>query len=120
IKAKHYIRYADDFIFLSERRAWLQELLPRVESFLKDKLRLTMHPEKIFLKTLASGIDFLGWVHFPDHRVLRTATKRRMLRRIEESSDEETMQSYLGLLIHGNTRKLRNKITMQNWIKKFL
>ena len=66
---------------------------------------------KVSIKTLASGVDFLGWVHFHDHRVLRTATKNRMFRRIEETDGkEETVQSYLGLLSHGNAHKLQAKI----------
>jgi hypothetical protein len=36
----------------------------------------------VFIKTISSGVDFFGWVHFPDHRVFRCATKRRIMRRI--------------------------------------
>jgi hypothetical protein len=65
---------------------------------------------KIFLKTIASGVDFLGWVNFTDHRVLRTVTKRRMLRRIEAYSTSETIQSYLGLMKYGNTSRLQGEL----------
>src|SRR3989338_9287083 len=34
--------------------------------------------QKIFIKTIASGVDFLGMVNFSDYRVLRTKTKKRM------------------------------------------
>jgi retron-type reverse transcriptase len=102
LKVRHYVRYADDFVFLSDERDRLIELLPQVSDFLSGTLRLTLHPDKIFLRTFASGVDFLGWVHFPDHRVLRTATKRRMMRRLAEHPTDETLQSYLGLLKHGN------------------
>ncbi|MFH1178713.1 MAG: RNA-dependent DNA polymerase, partial [bacterium] len=62
---------------------------------------------------IASGIDFLGWIHFSDHRVLRTTTKKRMFRRIKEvGGKKETIQSYLGLLSHGNTYKLRQKLDL--------
>lgn len=118
LKVRHYIRYADDFVFLSEDKEWLEDLLPQVELFLKDRLHLTMHPDKVFLKTLASGVDFLGWVHFPNHRVLRSATKRRMWRRIGENPREATMQSYLGLLEHGNTNKTREAVLQRYWIEK--
>jgi RNA-directed DNA polymerase len=111
LKAKYYVRYADDFVFLSEDKARLEGILVRVDEFLKEKLQLTLHPDKVFIKTLASGVNFLGWVHFPDHRVLRTATKRRMLRNIAAvSAKPETVQSYLGLLQHGNAKKLQKKI----------
>ena len=42
-------------------------------------------------------------VHFPDHRVLRAVSKRRMFKKLKENYTEEAKQSYLGLLKHGNT-----------------
>lgn len=110
LKARYYIRYADDFVIFSQDRKWLENLIPEIKDFLKEKLKLELHPDKFFIKTLASGVDFLGWVHFPDHRVLRTATRNRMFRRIEQSSKPETINSYLGLLRHGNTGKLRRTL----------
>lgn len=112
LKAKHYVRYADDFVFLSRDKKWLEGLLPRVEIFLKEHLFLTLHPDKVSIATLASGVDFLGWVHFPDHRVLRTATKRRMFKRVDgQREGSPTVQSYLGMLQHGNTEKLHREMT---------
>ncbi|MEK7509157.1 MAG: reverse transcriptase/maturase family protein [Patescibacteria group bacterium] len=107
LKAEYYIRYADDFVFLSHDRATLAVLLPRIHDFLLGRLQLKLHPDKISVRTLAAGIDFLGWVHFPDHRVLRTTTKRRMFARLRGERNDACAQSYLGLLSHGNTRKLR-------------
>jgi len=110
MKVKYYIRYADDFVILSQDKQWLEELLPQMQEFLGAKLFLTIHPNKVYLKTLASGVDFLGWVHFPQHRVLRTSTKRRMFSRIGKRPTEATVQSYIGLLIHGNTYGLQGEV----------
>lgn len=111
LKAKYYVRYADDFVFLSRDKKWLQSLIPQIAEFLEFHLALSLHPDKVSIKSFASGVDFLGWIHFPDHRVLRTAAKRKMLRVIEEKRDrEETIQSYLGLLSHGNGEKLRTRV----------
>jgi retron-type reverse transcriptase len=106
LKARYYIRYADDFVILSESQQGLENLVPKIAQFLIERLRLTLHPDKLFIKTVASGVDFLGWIHFPDHRVLRTASKQRMLRHLKEKSDEATVASYRGLLQHGNAKKL--------------
>lgn len=107
LKAKYYIRYADDFVFLHHDKKYLEDLIPRIAEFLDKRLRLTLHPDKLFIKTLASGIDFLGWVHFPAHRVLRTATKRRMLSRVSNDPENEAVKaSYKGMLSHGNGYKL--------------
>ena len=110
LKAKYYIRYADDFVILSHDRLWLESILPILEGFLLDRLSLRLHSNKISISTMASGVDFLGWVHFPTHRVLRTATKRRMFKRLCEQSSSQAKQSYLGLLSHGNTYHLQQKV----------
>ena len=66
---------------------------------------------ELTINTIASGLDYLGWVHFTCHRVLRTTTKRRMMRRIQKTKGkEETVQSYLGLLRHGNTKGLQAEV----------
>ncbi len=56
--------------------------------------------------------DFVLLSH--NKRVLRTASKWRMFRRLCEQAEQEgkeaTRRSYVGMLKHGNTRKLRQKI----------
>lgn len=105
------IRYADDFVILNEDKYYLLELVSKIGEFLFEELKLELHPKKLFLKTIASGVDFLGWVNFREHRVLRTVTKRRMMRRVQENPKEETVAAYLGMLKHGNGHKLVEKIT---------
>ncbi len=113
LKAKYYIRYADDFVMLAPNRGYLIEQIKPIEYFLHNKLQLTMHPQKVSINTLASGIDFLGWVHFQNHRVLRTTTKRRMIKQVKASPVTATINSYLGLLKHGNTYKLKIEVLKQ-------
>lgn len=111
LRQKYYIRYADDFVIMHHDRGVLMEVLPKVHDFLEDRLKLSLHPKKVFIETVSSGVDFLGWVHFFDHRVLRTATKRRMFQKIKVSQGKpEVVQSYLGLISHGNGKKLKNLI----------
>jgi len=115
LKIKYYIRYADDFVFLNQDKKFLEELIMEVQNFLKEKLKLSLHPDKVSIKTFASGVDFLGWVHFPEHRVLRTTTKKRMLKKLGVNSKKpEIVQSYLGLIGHGNAHKLSARV------KKFM
>jgi retron-type reverse transcriptase len=110
LKMKYYIRYADDFVFFLQDKGELEKIVSAITEFLSEKLKLTLHPKKIFIKTLASGLDFLGWVHFPYHRVLRTTTKIRMFEKLEASQKEETTASYLGMLSWGDGLKLQEKI----------
>jgi RNA-directed DNA polymerase len=112
LKVKYYIRYADDFVFLSSEKELLIGLLPKINEFLKNHLKLELHPKKVFIKSFASGVDFLGWVHFPGHRVLRTVTKRRVIKGVRLNVDNtKTLQSYLGFLKHGNANKLKKQLS---------
>lgn len=118
IKAKYYIRYADDFVILSRDKDWLQGVLPKIDNFLQNRLKLNLHPVKVFIKTFSSGVDYLGLVNFTDHRVLRTVSKRRMFAKIKlakeklnhgfitEDSFNQTLQSYYGILKHCQGYKL--------------
>jgi hypothetical protein len=113
LKAKYYIRYADDFVILHEDKKYLEGLLPQISEFLETQLKLSLHPDKVFIKTIASGVDFLGWVHFPNHRIPRTSTKKRMFRNLRKNQKEESLSSYRGLLSHGDTYELRQKISQK-------
>lgn len=114
LREKYYIRYADDFVVFSDDREYLIKILQILQTFLGNTLNLQLHEDKVFIKTLASGIDFLGWVHFPDHRVLRTSTKRRMIKNMRNNSRFKTMASYQGLLQHGNTNILQKRVGLTN------
>src|SRR3989344_5511998 len=110
LRQRHYLRYADDFVFMHHDKDVLTVILSQAHDFLEEKLKLTLHPDKIFLKTATSGVDFLGCVHFYHHRALRTTTKKRMFRKIIETSKRtEVVQSYLELLRHGNTHRLKQE-----------
>lgn len=116
LKIKYYIRYADDFIILSSNRNELADLQLQISDFLNVHLKLALNPRKVQLKTLASGVDFLGWVHFTKHRIIRPTTRRRVMRRMGHSQKDKAYQSYVGLLKHGNTHKVRLKLDKKYWV----
>lgn len=111
LRIKYYLRYADDFVIMSDKRDYLVSVLKNVGSYLTNNLYLKLHPDKVSIKTISSGVDYLGWVNFPNHRVIRTSTKNKMMRKLAENPDNfHTRQSYLGLLSHGNTHKIVKSI----------
>lgn len=112
LRVKYYIRYVDDFVILSEDITYLQDLLPKVEAFLRDRLRLNLHPDKVCIATYSSGVDFLGWIHFSHHRQIRTSTKRKVIRNLAHYPKPETALSYRGLLDHGDTYFLKKRVGM--------
>lgn len=107
LKVKYYIRYADDFVIFSRDKKELKTLLVHIQAFLILGLNLELHPNKVSIETLGSGVDFLGWVHFLHHRVLRTVTKRRMMKKV----NERNVDSYLGMLQWGNGWKLQMAVS---------
>ena len=122
LKVKHYFRYADDFVLLNDNQNILQQQLNTIDNFLQTELSLLLHPDKVSIKKYTQGIDFLGYVILPRHIVLRTKTKRRMFKKLTEKkllwqmgeiTDESfnnSLQSYLGMLKHGDCFWLRQKI----------
>ena len=110
LKVKYYIRYADDFVVLSQDKKYLENLLVKFHNFLNDELHLTLHENKVYIKTYTSGVDFLGWVHFPFHRQLRTTTKRKIVKNMKGYPKPETINSYRGVLRHGDTYKFQKRI----------
>lgn len=114
LRVKYYLRYADDFLFLSLNKVNLLRLQLSWEEFLNKELKLSLHSQKVFLKTLASGVDFLGWIEFGDHRILRPVSRKRMMKKIAFSKKSATLVSYQGMLKHGNSYKLTRKLILFN------
>jgi retron-type reverse transcriptase len=109
-KAKFYVRYADDFVIISRDRKQLCKYLFEIYKFLIEKLQLYIHRDKIILNTISSGIDFLGWINFPYHRIPRTKTKRKFIKASKNFVlNSSSKESYKGLFLHGNTHNLITK-----------
>ncbi len=122
LRAKYYLRYADDLLVLSHDKRWLENLISEISDFLGERLLLELHPKKVIVRPLHQGIDFLGYVTLPEHQVLRTKTKRRMQRKLSQRLDSyftgeidsesmnQTLQSYLGILSHADAFDLGQHI----------
>ncbi|MFH1584817.1 MAG: reverse transcriptase/maturase family protein [Patescibacteria group bacterium] len=110
LKEQWYLRYCDDFIILTASHAKAIEHIRILQKFLNSRLKLSIHPEKIRVKTWNQGIDFVGYVHMPHCAVVRTKTARRMFK----LANDTNLSSYLGLCGHANAyeleRTLLNKI----------
>lgn len=127
LKVRHYARYTDDFVMVANDPDYLRGLLEPIQEFLTQNLRLELHPRKIILRPYNQGIDFLGYVIFPGHILLRNKTRNRMFRKMRErvmlyrggAIKEETMlgalRSYMGVLSHADTKKLGEKFESQFW-----
>ena len=106
VKEKYYLRYCDDFVILGESVGRLQKVTGDIGKFLAQNLKLSIHPAKIVIRKYRQGIDFLGYVILPNHRVLRTRTKKRVLKRVSKKN----LSSYLGVLKHCRSFKIKQKL----------
>lgn len=100
LKARHYIRYVDDFVLLHESPQQLNAWLAEIEAFLPT-LGARLNPTKTILQPVARGIDFVGQVIKPWRRTTRRKTVAEAQRRIAAAPDDEllaTANSYFGLL----------------------
>ena len=112
LRVKYYIRYADDFVVLFQDKGYLKDILSLTDDWLRSNLKLSLHPDKVFVKTYASGVDWLGWTYFPQHRQIRTVTKRRIIKNLAGWRKSETVNSYRRLLRHGDTYKIRKQLNL--------
>jgi len=118
LKVKYYFRYADDFILISSNENELLSFKKEIEYFLEQNLKIKLHPDKVFIRKLKQGVDFVGYVILPNTTVLRTKTKNRILKKLKKAKKElilgkidkekfkQTEASYLGVLKHCKNKEI--------------
>jgi hypothetical protein len=83
LRIKHYIRYVDDFVILHADKSLLEEYKNKINDFLKNNLKIELHPQKCKIVPLKKGINFLGFRIFSYHRLLRRNNIRSAKRKLE-------------------------------------
>ena len=71
LKVHYYIRYVDDFVVLHNSKSQLEAWKSAINNFLKEKLKLELHPEKSRTVLLSNGVDFVGFRNFYYYKLLR-------------------------------------------------
>ena len=118
LKAKYYLRYVDDFVILHESKEQLEEWKTEIVEFLREKLKLELHPQKSRIVLLSKGIDFVGFRNSHHHKLLRKRNIRNIRRKndfyrdriISFSSIKDSYQGWQAYAKWGNTYKLREQI----------
>ncbi|MFH1562577.1 MAG: RNA-directed DNA polymerase [Nitrospirota bacterium] len=123
---RYYGRYVDDFVIVHNDKEYLKSLIP---NFLLSTLQLNLHPKKIYLQHYSMGVKFLGVVIKPHRIYIANRTKGNFYEAIEKQNkiardhkptkDEQekflsSMNSYLGIMRHYHTYKLRKVILFKN------
>lgn len=79
---KYYWRYADDIVVLAPNKEVLHALLHDIRAYLRDNLKLKVKRTYQVFPVDSRGIDFLGYVFFHSHTILRKTIKKRLFRRV--------------------------------------
>jgi RNA-directed DNA polymerase len=129
LKVSLYGRYVDDFVIIHSDKEYLKSLLPVITFFLQSHLQLTLHPKKIYLQHYSKGVQFLGTVIKPNRIYIANRTKGNFYNAIQKhnkvvesakptkaeiSSFLSSMNSYLGIMKHYKTYKLRKRMLFKN------
>lgn len=83
LRCSAYLRYVDDFALFGECKrelwAWKRAIVDRLA-----QLRLTIHDEATQVVPTTSGIPWLGFVVYPDHRLVKARKVRATVHHLGE------------------------------------
>ena len=121
LKAKYYIRYVDDFVILHRSKEQLAVWKKEINNFLRDGLKLELHPEKSKIIPLSKGIDFLGFRNLYYFKLLRKRNIRKMENKIKFVKENKVgylflLASYRGWRAYAkwaDTYKLRKDLSIK-------
>jgi hypothetical protein len=120
--AKCYIRYVDDFVILHKDRKVLERWKQKIDGFLKETLKIELHPEKTGIVPLGNGITLLGFRVFRHFRLLKKSNARRIWGRLERFKEKydagemrrkdvvRSLEGWLAYAKFANSYKLRKKV----------
>jgi RNA-directed DNA polymerase len=105
LRVKYYLRYADDIVLLSDSKEYLWDIFSEISNYLHVNLKLKVKGNyKVF--PVSSGIDFVGYVHYHTHTLLRKSIKQNFARMLRRKHNQSSVASYLGWAKHADARNL--------------
>ena len=114
LKAKYYVRYVDDFIILDNDRELLELYKSAITGFVDKRLGLRVHPDKVYIRPVSSGADFVGYVVRPDYVLVRRRVVGDWRRAMELTTDDklrqQTLASYTAHAMWANSYGLTKKM----------
>ena len=110
---RHFYRYCDDGVVLGKSKAELWEIRDAVHEQLEQIDLKVKANERVF--PVDEGIDFLGYVIYPDHVLLRKRIKQKFARKMHEVKSRKRRRvliaSFYGMAKHADCIMLFNKLT---------
>ena len=115
-----YYRYCDDTVMLASTKKELWELR-NIHIVAVARLGLEVKPSEA-VRPLDVGLDFLGYVHYGTHSLLRKRIKQKAARKLAKVKSrkrrQEIIGSFKGMACHADCKHLFYKLTNQK-MKKF-
>lgn len=97
MQIKYVIRYMDDMVIFHYSKEYLHWLKLQMDKYLMEELDLTIKGNWQVFPTNIRGVDFVGFRHFFDFKLLRKSTckkfKRKMLK-IRQKTEQGFMINY--------------------------
>ncbi len=110
---RHFYRYCDDGVVLGKSKAELWEIRDAVHEQVEQIDLKVKANERVF--PVDEGIDFLGYVIYPDHVLLRKRIKQKFARKMHKVKSRKRRRvliaSFYGMAKHANCIMLFNKLT---------
>ena len=110
---RYYYRYCDDGVVLGKTKAELWKIRDVVYGCIESISLQVKGNERIFPVT--EGIDFLGYVIYPDRVLLRKRIKKNFARKMHEVKSRrrrrELVASFYGMAKHADCNMLFKKLT---------
>ena len=118
LKVKHYYRYADDIVLLSDDKDQLRRWVIAIRIYLKENLKLELKSNYQIFPVEVRGIDFVGYVFRHNYIKIRKGVKLRLMKlvrlykddKISQEKFEQSVTSYFGWLKYCNSKNLLRKI----------
>lgn len=110
LKIKYYFRYADDLVILSDSKGSLHRLLSHIRHYLFINLKLQIKENYQVFPVADRGIDFIGYLFYHSHTLLRKSIKQRFARKVARGCSDQTIASYLGWALHCSSNHLLKKL----------
>lgn len=110
---RYYGRYVDDFVLIHADKNFIKSCIPSIRSYLYDALRLTLHPNKIYLQPVAHWVPFLGAVIKPYRTYIQKKTIGSFYRKIHDSHgvlSRSMVDSYVWLFSHYKSYRITQKL----------
>lgn len=110
LRVKHYFRYADDIVIFGAGKPYLHSKLAKIRAYLSDNLNLKIKENYQVFPVAARGVDFVGYVMFHTHMLLRKSIKKDFARAVKAGKSINSIMSYRGWAIHCDSKHLLKKL----------